>query len=133
MSISSSPQIVTLGVLSDVQGPLAVPPARVVAGCSGNAGAPTDSGQAGLGVPGESASSPDPEVRHAAGVRAEGQWMFFTSLVESQQVLPDLRTLIQSDRGMADLFHVYVTSTVPDWPADAQPRPARRTHSARWS
>lgn len=82
MSISSSPQIVTLGVLSDVQGPLAVPPARVAADCSGNAGAPTDSGQAGLGVPGESASSPDPEVRHAAGVRVEGQWMFFASLVD---------------------------------------------------
>jgi hypothetical protein len=47
-----------------------------------------------------------------------------TTLTERLAVV-DLRTAIETKRGMADLFHVYVKSTQPDWPSDnAPPAPA---------
>lgn len=44
-----------------------------------------------------------------------------TSLVEQADVTPNLRTAVDTERGMMDLFHVYVKSTQPDWPPEVPP------------
>jgi hypothetical protein len=48
-----------------------------------------------------------------------------TSLVEQAQAVPDLRAAVQTERGMMDLYHVYVKSTQPDWRStEAPPAPS---------
>jgi hypothetical protein len=41
-----------------------------------------------------------------------------TSLTEGVNPNPDLRVDVKTERGMADLYHVFVKSTQPDWPAE---------------
>lgn len=43
-----------------------------------------------------------------------------TTLTERLAVV-DLRAAVETERGMSDLFHVYVKSTQPDWPAESAP------------
>jgi hypothetical protein len=43
-----------------------------------------------------------------------------TTLAERLAVV-DLRAAVETQRGMSDLFHVYVKSTQPDWPAESAP------------
>jgi hypothetical protein len=50
-----------------------------------------------------------------------------TTLAERVNANPDLREAVKTERGMADLYHVFVKSTQPDWPPEgAVPAPGPR-------